>query len=71
MPSKLDYPVVVKGIFYEAYIAQSFEEVLPYFNKLKSKLNFASFLEFSFSEIFSDLETFECLEDFFPMIFLI
>lgn len=31
------FPVVVKGIFYEAYIAQSFEEVLPYFNKLKSK----------------------------------
>lgn len=31
------FPVVVKGIFYEAYIAHNFEEALAFFYKLKAK----------------------------------
>lgn len=34
---KLNYPVVVKGIYYDAYIANSFDETLSAFNKLSSK----------------------------------
>ena len=35
MPSKLKYPVVVKGIFYDAYIANNFDEALTAFNKIQ------------------------------------
>lgn len=31
------YPVVVKGIFYDAYIANNFEEAMSAFNKMRSK----------------------------------
>ena len=37
MPSKLDYPVVVKGIFYDAYIANNFDEAISAFNKINTK----------------------------------
>lgn len=37
---KFSYPVVVKGIFYEAYIANNFEEVFSKFNKLSAKWGF-------------------------------
>ncbi len=40
IPSSFKYPVVVKGIFYEAYIANNFEEALSAFNKLKVKWGF-------------------------------
>ncbi len=33
----LSYPVVIKGIFYDAYIANNFQEASAYFNKLSSK----------------------------------
>src|SRR3989304_8608902 len=39
-PEKFEYPVVVKGIFYEAYIANNFEEVISKFHKLSSKWGF-------------------------------
>lgn len=35
--SKIKYPAVVKGIFYDAYIVNNFEEALHSFNKLTSK----------------------------------
>ncbi|MFD2200756.1 ATP-grasp domain-containing protein [Shivajiella indica] len=34
---KFDYPVVVKGKFYDAYIAYDFEQVGIYFNKIAAK----------------------------------
>lgn len=37
IPQHFNYPVVVKGIFYEAYIANNFEEVTSSFNKLRVK----------------------------------
>jgi len=37
IPDQMEYPVVVKGIFYEAYIANNFEEALAAFNKLRIK----------------------------------
>lgn len=37
---KFEYPVVVKGIFYEAYIANNFEETLSKFQKLAGKWGF-------------------------------
>lgn len=40
IPKHFDYPVVVKGIFYEAYIANNFEEVLTAYNKLRVKWGF-------------------------------
>jgi carbamoyl-phosphate synthase large subunit len=35
--SKLKYPAVVKGIFYDAYIVNNFDETVHAFNKLSSK----------------------------------
>jgi carbamoyl-phosphate synthase large subunit len=35
--NSFEYPVVVKGIFYEAYIANNFEEAIAAFNKLRIK----------------------------------
>ncbi|MCE1188666.1 MAG: ATP-grasp domain-containing protein [Ignavibacteria bacterium] len=40
IPKHFTYPVVVKGIFYEAYIANNFEEVITGFNKLRVKWGF-------------------------------
>lgn len=37
---KLNYPVAVKGIYYDAYIAHSFDETTSAFNKLSSKWGF-------------------------------
>lgn len=37
LKDKFDYPVVVKGIFYEAYIAQNFNDVTEAFEKLRAK----------------------------------
>lgn len=37
---EFDFPVVIKGIFYEAYIAHNKEEALTYFSKLSSKWGF-------------------------------
>jgi len=37
IPQKFDYPVVVKGIFYDAYIANNFEEAMSAFNKMRGK----------------------------------
>lgn len=37
LSSKLKFPVVVKGIFYDAYIVNNFEEALHSFNKLTAK----------------------------------
>jgi carbamoyl-phosphate synthase large subunit len=34
---KFDYPVVIKGIFYDAYIADNFEEAMSAFNKIRMK----------------------------------
>lgn len=34
---ELKFPVLVKGIFYEAYIAHNIDEVIAYFNKVSSK----------------------------------
>lgn len=34
---EFDYPVVVKGIFYDAYIANNFEEVVTAFDKIRMK----------------------------------
>jgi len=34
---QISYPLVVKGIFYDAYIANNFQEASAYFNKLASK----------------------------------
>ncbi len=35
-----DYPVVVKGIFYDAYIANNFDESLSAFHKIRAKWGF-------------------------------
>jgi carbamoyl-phosphate synthase large subunit len=35
--SKIKYPAVVKGIFYEAYIVNNFDEMVHFFNKLTAK----------------------------------
>lgn len=37
IPDTLSYPVVIKGIFYEAYISNNFEEAQTAFNKLTAK----------------------------------
>ncbi|MBK6680221.1 MAG: ATP-grasp domain-containing protein [Ignavibacteriales bacterium] len=37
IPSDFTYPVVIKGIFYEAYIANNFEEAAGFFKKLANK----------------------------------
>ncbi|MCP5061621.1 MAG: ATP-grasp domain-containing protein [Ignavibacteriae bacterium] len=37
IPSKLSYPMVIKGIFYDAYIANNFDEALAYFHKVSYK----------------------------------
>jgi carbamoyl-phosphate synthase large subunit len=37
IPKDFEYPVAVKGIFYEAYIAHNLEEVTTAFNKLRLK----------------------------------
>lgn len=37
---KLNYPVMVKGIYYDAYKAHSFDETISAFNKLSSKWGF-------------------------------
>ncbi|HZW38344.1 MAG TPA: ATP-grasp domain-containing protein [Ignavibacteriaceae bacterium] len=37
---EFEYPVVIKGIFYEAYIANNKEEALTYFSKLSAKWGF-------------------------------
>lgn len=37
LSSKIKYPVVVKGIFYDAYVVNNFDEVLHSFNKLTAK----------------------------------
>jgi len=40
VPSKVKFPAVVKGIFYDAYIVNNFEETLHAFNKLSAKWGF-------------------------------
>lgn len=40
IPNQFSYPVVIKGIFYEAYIANNFDEALAAFNKLSFKWGF-------------------------------
>ncbi len=40
IPEEFNYPVVVKGIFYDAYIADNFEEVVSSFNKMRVKWGF-------------------------------
>ncbi len=37
LPSELKYPIVIKGIFYDAYIAHNFQEASAYFTKIASK----------------------------------
>ena len=37
LPSELKYPVVIKGIFYDAYVANNFDDAENYFNKISSK----------------------------------
>ncbi len=37
IPADLKYPVAVKGIFYDAYIANNFEEALAAFHKISNK----------------------------------
>jgi carbamoyl-phosphate synthase large subunit len=37
LSSKIKYPVVVKGIFYDAYVVNNFDEALHSFNKLTAK----------------------------------
>ncbi len=37
LPKELQYPVVIKGIFYDAYIAHNFQEASAYFTKMASK----------------------------------
>ncbi|MBI5729541.1 MAG: ATP-grasp domain-containing protein [Ignavibacteriales bacterium] len=40
IPDQFGYPVVIKGIFYEAYIANNFDEAHSAFNKLSYKWGF-------------------------------
>ena len=40
IPQEFQYPVVIKGIFYEAYIANNFEEAMSAFNKIRLKWGF-------------------------------
>jgi carbamoyl-phosphate synthase large subunit len=40
IPNQFSYPVVIKGIFYEAYIANNYDEALVAFNKLSFKWGF-------------------------------
>ena len=40
IPDTMEFPVVVKGIFYEAYIVNNFDEALAAFNKLRIKWGF-------------------------------
>ena len=37
LPPKLQYPIVVKGIFYDAYVAHNFQEASAYFSKIAAK----------------------------------
>ncbi len=37
LPKDLQYPIVIKGIFYDAYIAHNFTEATAYFSKLSAK----------------------------------
>jgi len=37
LPSELKYPVAIKGIFYDAHIANNFDEAETYFRKISSK----------------------------------
>lgn len=37
IPSEFKYPVVVKGVFYDAYIANNLEEAMTAFNKMRMK----------------------------------
>ncbi len=37
LPAPLKYPLVIKGIFYDAYIAHSFEEAVGSFNRIRMK----------------------------------
>lgn len=37
LKEKIPFPVLVKGIFYEAYLAYNAEEAIAYFNKLRAK----------------------------------
>ncbi len=37
IPTKFSYPVVVKGIFYDAYIVNNFDEAVAAFNKINLK----------------------------------
>lgn len=40
IPDQFSYPVVIKGIFYEAYIANNIDEAIGAFNKLSFKWGF-------------------------------
>lgn len=40
IPDQFSYPVVIKGIFYEAYVANNFDEAHSAFNKLSYKWGF-------------------------------
>ncbi len=40
IPKEFEYPLVVKGIFYDAYIVNNFEEALSAFNKIRVKWGF-------------------------------
>lgn len=37
IPSELNYPVAIKGIFYDAYIVNNFDEAVTAFNKISAK----------------------------------
>ncbi len=37
IPNKIKYPAVIKGIFYDAYIANNFDEAVTAFNKIRFK----------------------------------
>jgi carbamoyl-phosphate synthase large subunit len=37
IPNKIKYPAVIKGIFYDAYIAHNFDEAVTAFNKIRFK----------------------------------
>jgi carbamoyl-phosphate synthase large subunit len=37
LPPTLQYPLVIKGIFYDAYVAHNFQEATSYFSKIAAK----------------------------------
>lgn len=45
IPGDFSYPMAVKGIFYDAYIANNFEEALAAFNKLRVKWGYPIILQ--------------------------